>query len=51
MVNEDIEHNHNESRSLQECFNEDTSTHFETDKNSLSKQVKNIAAGSSIERK
>ena len=52
IVSEEIEHNHNESRSVQECFNENTSIHFEVDEDSLSEQAKkDVAAGSSIEIK
>ena len=52
MVSEEIEHNHNESRSMQECFDENTSVHFRVDEDSLSEQAKkDIAAGGTIERK
>ena len=52
MVSEEIEHNHNESRSMQECFDENTSVHFRVDEDSLSEQAKkDITAGGTIERK
>ena len=52
MVSKEIKHNRNESRSVQECFIENTSIHFKVDEESLREQAKkDIAAGINIKRK